>query len=465
MPSTLTFGVEYELKIRLTKAQLQEELDSSTTTKHLEIITNPGPVRLSKVGPQYLRNDYVNFAFNDPQATGVYPERATLVSKTTGQECTFRGYSDEALLIMQKHLQAIPGYESTDIYRGAAKKQCDFSSARLHLTTDASLNGLSRTTKLNQGLCSIEDVDNVDFVGAEIVTAPQKSPLEARDEANNISSALSSNGLSYHIDDECALHVHVGKPDGTPLSVKTLQHLAYLTLVYEQEIARLTVPKKRGADFETMSNRVDFAAECPPTAETHAFLTSAQGQTEEGTIKIIYNYESLPNITKALFDKVDKADNKLQAFKQLMGTTKGRIVNFAYCARDIHNNEPAATVEFRQHQGSLSGDDVLHWTRHCTALVALAEHYAETNTQCAVTAWDQNIDIEHLWREMKLPESTKHFYRQRIQEFEQRWPDVHPMPLFEPPFYFDDDDDFSLYDDEAEASEPNMTEADVPEKC
>jgi len=66
----------------------------------------------------------------------------------------------------------------------------------------------------------------------------------------------------------------------------------------------------------------------------------------------------------------------LKAFVKLMGDN-GHIVNFSYSARDITNNQPAATVEFPQHQGTLNGDDVLHWARHCTALVALVQKYAD----------------------------------------------------------------------------------------
>jgi hypothetical protein len=466
MPSNMTFGLEYEIKLQITTTQLRQELDSNSATTNIEILAQPGAVRLSKVGPQYLQNDYLNFAFRDP-STG--PLRTQLVSRTTGQECAFRGYSTEALRILQKRLQTIPGYETTTIYQSAGK-QSDFSSARLYLTHDASLNGLSRATKLSQGLCAPDQADYVDFVGTEIVTAPHQSPEEASLEVNKISAALLSDGHNYHIDDECAMHIHVGKNDGTPFAVRTLQNLAYLSLVYEHELARFTIPRKRGNDFETLSNRLDFATECPPAVNQHAYLCDQAGNITDGSIEAIWNYQSLQEIRKALFDDVDKADNPLQAFVKLMGTSKGRIVNFSYCARDITNNEPAATVEFRQHQGTLSGDDVLHWSRHCTALVALAERYATTNSQCPVTDWKETIDIEQLWREMKLSDSTRHFYRQRIQGYEQRWPDEHPVPLFEPEMTFDDD--FCYSDDDAsqevEDSEPSMTEAEVqsiPEQC
>jgi hypothetical protein len=456
--NNITFGLEYELKLRLTKSHIQEELSCDSSSKHIQVVTDPGQVRLSNVGPQYLKNNYLNFAFYDSHS---HPQRTTLVSKTTGDECDFRGYSTEALKIMQKRLQAIPGYQTTSIYQGKGK-QSDFSSARLHLTHDASLNGLTKTAKIATGLCTPLNADTTDFVGTEIVTAPHTSPQEACDEVQRISAALRSDGLDYHLDDECAMHIHVGKQDGSPFDIKTLQHLAYMVLVHEHEFARWTIPLKRGTDFETKSNRMDFATECPSPEPQHAYLCDQAGNITEGSVEAVWNYQPLSEIRKAIFDDVDSADNPLKAFVKLMGD-KGHIVNFSYSARDVTNNEPAATVEFRQHQGTLNGDDVLHWARHCTALVALAQIYADNDTQYAINSWEDTIDIENLWREMKLPESTKQFYRLRVEEFDERWPDVHQTPLCEPDMVFDDD--FSFSDEESEVSGPSMTEDGVQEKC
>lgn len=454
----ITFGLEYELKLRLTKSQIQEELSSDSISKDVQVVTDPGRVRLIKVGPQYLQNDYLNFAFRDSQP---HPQRTTLVNRSTGEECDYRGYSTEALRIMQKRLQTIPGYQTTSIYQGKGK-QSDFSSARLHLTHDASLNGLTKTAKIATGLCTPLEADTTDFVGTEIVTAPHTSPEEACDEVQKISAALRSDGLNYHIDDECGMHIHVGKQDGSPFNIKALQHLAYLVLIYEHEFARWFTPSRRGTNFETKSNRLDFATECPSPKPQHAYLCDEAGNITEGSVEAVWNYQPLSEIRKSIFDDVDSAENPLQAFIKLMGD-KGHIVNFSYSARNITNNQPAATVEFRQHQGTLNGSDVLHWARHCTALVALAQKYADSNTQHPITTWEDNIDIENLWREMKLPESTRHFYRERLQEFDERWPDVHQTPLCEPEMVFDDD--FCFSDEESEDSEPSMTEEDVQEKC
>jgi hypothetical protein len=456
--NNITFGLEYELKLRLTLDQIQEEISSDSVSKHIQVVTDPGQVRLTNVGPQYLQNNYLNFAFRDSQP---HPQRTTLVNKATGEQCDYRGYSTEALRIMHKRLQAIPGYQSTSIYQGKGE-QSDFSSARLHLTHDASLNGLTKAAKLATGLCTLSEAETTDFVGTEIVTAPHTSPQEACDEVQKISAALRSDGLDYHIDDECAMHIHVGKEDGLPFNLKALQHLAYMVLIYEHEFARWTIPMKRGTDFETKSNRMDFATECPSPEPQHAYLCDQTGNITEGSVEAVWNYQPLSDIRKAIFDDVDSADDPLKAFVKLMGD-KGHIVNFSYSARNVTNNEPAATVEFRQHQGTLSGDDVLHWARHCTALVALAQRYADNDTQHPITSWKDTIDIENLWREMKLPESTKHFYRLRIQEYDERWPDVHQTPLCEPDMIFDDD--FSFSDEESEDFEPSMTEDGIQEKC
>ncbi|KAI4727843.1 hypothetical protein E4T49_04430 [Aureobasidium sp. EXF-10728] len=451
--NNITFGLEYELKLRVTTSQLQEELQSDPATKNIQVVTDAGQVRLSKVGPQYLKNDYHNFAFRDNEHQ---PQRTTLVNKATGEQCDFRGYSTEALRI------TISGYEETAIYQGLGK-QTDFSSAPIYLTHDASLNGLNKAAKIATGLCTPDQAaDTTDFVGTEIVTAPRDSPQEACDEAHKISAALRTDGLDYHIDDECAMHIHVGKQDGACFDIKTLQHLAYLVLIYEHEFARMTVPRKRGGDFETRSNRLDFATECP-SPETHrAFLCDQEGNISEGSVEAVWNYQSLAEIHKALFEQVDLAEDPHKAFVKLMGD-KGHIVNFSYSARDVRNNEPSATVEFRQHHGTLDGDDVLHWARHCTALVALAQKHADSNTAYPITTWEDNIDIEQLWREMKLPESTKQFYRNRIQVFDERWPDVYQTPLCEPDMVFDDE--FCFSDKDSEGCAPSMTEDDVLEEC
>jgi hypothetical protein len=124
--NNITFGLEYELKLRLTKSQIQEEISSDSSSKHIQVVTDPGQVRLSNVGPQYLKNNYLNFAFHDSHS---HPQRTTLVNKTTGDECDFRGYSTEALRIMQNATPSHPWLPNNQHLPGKRKAIRLFISA------------------------------------------------------------------------------------------------------------------------------------------------------------------------------------------------------------------------------------------------------------------------------------------------------------------------------------------------
>lgn len=113
-----------------------------------------------------------------------------------------------------------------------------------------------------------------------------------------------------------------------------------------------------------------------------------------------------------------------------MGPEMGRLVNFSYCNGKKGEHSIPATVEFRQHQGSLDGNDVFHWARHCIALVSLAQRYAaEGKVWESDMHWDDPVNIEHLWEEMDLSKDTRNFYRQRIDQADA---DENPFLMFVP---------------------------------
>jgi hypothetical protein len=183
----------------------------------------------------------------------------------------------------------------------------------------------------------------------------------------------------------CGLHVHVETPQELP----TLQELALILIVYEEEISRLHAPCRRPSHAAARSllesNRMSIMHH-PPDLDTKYFHTStaALERAYNGPIEIVRQE------LRALPDKeaLAKYMNGPVTRKYPQGN-KNRQVNFVSAARP--ENFPA-TIEFRQARGSLCLEEISRWVDFCIGLVKLAALYREDPARFPVKGLGEYVD-------------------------------------------------------------------------
>lgn len=175
--------------------------------------------------------------------------------------------------------------------------------------------------------------------------------------------------------EKCGVHVHIGIPDDDetlsqiPLSV--LQHLAYILLEYEDVISCLHHPRRRG--FYGSDNIY--------------IGTNKLGINQHQHVCNQYNAA-----TDTIRDKIFDEHMTEEKLGELMGSQlefegydeskRYKFVNWEHIRRfnSEKRSSRAATVEFRQHRGSLDFKDVSQWVRFLTALMRVAERRANEAT-------------------------------------------------------------------------------------
>jgi hypothetical protein len=214
------------------------------------------------------------------------------------------------------------------------------------------------------------------------------------------------------LDDSCGFHVHVGLPDGEALPIRALQHIAYILVVYEEQIGRLHDPKRRNRQEEIKSNREAFLAECPEPVERMV-------EDEEGNM-VVKKFEPLftplGEVRKQIFDEVDRADDPYEALKERIGTERSYIVNFKH----INRESGPRTIEFRQHAASDDPVEIFWWVEFCLGLVQLAMRYEASGEECQVQDWQDRIDIEDLLDAVGMEDAGKEYYRRKADGYAAR---------------------------------------------
>ena len=102
----------------------------------------------------------------------------------------------------------------------------------------------------------------------------------------------------------------------------------------------------------------------------------------------------------------------LTELQDFMGTDRERKVNFTH----IDDKALLKTVEFRQHAGSVSSDEIRHWITFCMAMVRLAYRLANIEEPLPkITRWTSHgIQIVALLNALELPDDTFRFYRSKV---------------------------------------------------
>lgn len=132
---------------------------------------------------------------------------------------SYRAYSDEPFEMVQELLEPVM---ETTVWSDRSKKRDDFASGAWSLTHDYSLRGLTAAQMAGGALpliSSVNEANNFDSYGVELVTAPMIDLEDARMKIQAVASAFKDHPTSTPVlNEDTALHVHVGRPDGTPFS-------------------------------------------------------------------------------------------------------------------------------------------------------------------------------------------------------------------------------------------------------
>lgn len=195
------------------------------------------------------------------------------------------------------------------------------------------------------------------------------------------------------VNDTCGFHVHL-KPDHDDFDLPTLKHLAYIIVMYEQQIDSLQPSYRRAVGaIEGSGGRYDFRS------NTSNFVDRSSGQ----------------RYSLAIVRGMISAVQNVRSLDILMGPGKRFVVNFENLRRE-NKNEPR-TLEFRQHEGVLRGEMVEMWVYFCIALLRIANHAGtqqtddelnpinDFNAQCQIypfSEWSSSMSVWDLFDLMEI---------------------------------------------------------------
>lgn len=435
----VTFGVEFEAIFAFHESLLQYHLDTTTTTtttdddqpKIVKDITEDTrrAMRQTQYDYSVTRPSYMGWGLTTPPTYEPGTEMQEILYSQF-KDFGYRGYGGEPLHIAKTILP-----DEVAIHDSFETKFTDFS--KRHITQDRTLVGVSKADlakqfKILNRPISTAELENWDANGIELVSRVLPYQPSSFDEINTHLSLLRGTNDSNHLafpTTHCGFHVHIGLPppkDPEPgtapptFTLPTLQHLAYLLVIYEKAISKLHPEHRREGspaalvDLQTnLDNFIeepsydydddlddkwdgDWDSSLPPSPPPA--LTPTTTTTEEQPLI------SLASARAKIFAKEMTVE---RLAKLMSGTTKGRIVNWLYLAR---TNGAARTLEFRQHAGTLEPETVRWWVGFCVGLVRLSEERGRRlgneegfgGEGYRVREWSEGVGVQGLFEEMEM---------------------------------------------------------------
>ncbi|EXJ96205.1 hypothetical protein A1O1_01331 [Capronia coronata CBS 617.96] len=215
-----------------------------------------------------------------------------------------------------------------------------------------------------------------------------------------------------------SVHVHIGVPptpegDSVDIPLNALRHLAWICIAFEDVITLLHHPERHGYVNSKIwpnaqPNRV-FLGRNDPLEPLHNCAEKGRPFYPQEEFAKIFNFEYCD-------EDMDRKELKhLLCFRMgpLSGyPTERTFVNFANIVP--FPGDPAhakKTIEFRQHHGTLSAEDISEWVLFVTALVRAAERKADESPS------QTDLPVEFIDKVIEAQGN----YAKQLLTFQQAW--------------------------------------------
>jgi hypothetical protein len=407
----LTFGVELEGIFAFHQDKLEEHL--KTELPGAAIVKSLTPEQQKGFSQRlYSKQPYQSWALANAGENDMTVEAS--VSHETGP---IRAYRDEPLHIFKSLLSTTEQGKHVHLHNPSDHAKPEEYKSWI-LTSDHSLSALQESEKVPAYPSKITSTttEQWDTYGIELVSPPYLDidlPKASEDILSLLSAITTPSTSSITTNQTCGLHVHIGTPSGESIPLKVLQHLSFLLIIYEDQIARLHPSHRRQRSDEIESNKVNFASEYGDTMDTIERQILDEETGEMVTRKFESTYKAVHEVRRILFEQVEQATDPISHLQRRMGRKRGLIVNFAYLNRA---NGPQ-TIEFRQHAGTVDAEEISHWVKFCLGLVRLAWKYADGMGECGVQHWKDRVDVVDLMEEMGLEDEVKGAYLEKMEKY------------------------------------------------
>ena len=206
----------------------------------------------------------------------------------------------------------------------------------------------------------------------------------------------------------CGLHVHVGLDPNLSqaglLPLAVLQHLSYMLLQFETSISALH-PRGRRALADTM-----YTTGCMLGSNSMGLRQSRH----------VCDKVPLP-LLKSIRDRIFSEDMTIDKLASLMSETARNVpypepsrFKFVNFFRPLDHKNPAKTIEFRQHDGSMDAEEIGRWVLFVTRLVRAAERLAtESKPASPVSCSKQSDEYDRLFNLMDMPQPEREYWIQK----------------------------------------------------
>ncbi|MCJ1279157.1 hypothetical protein MMC21_006981 [Puttea exsequens] len=325
-------------------------------------------------------------------------------------------------------------------------KNDDFST--WHLTHDRGVVGVDKETlenKLQLLKKGIDDIASWDCHGIELVSRVLPlTPASFAEMATHLTALnppFSSATHAAFTNEHCGFHVHIGLPvpadlpAGAPpptFDLPTLQHLAYILVMYERAIGELHPRERRegsAAAMVDLQTNLDNFIEEPVWNDYDDNDNDNDNESENENENENENEEEAPDAdtnapsytfasTRA---KIFAPTTTLASLSALMcNSSKYHIVIFANLP--LTPTARARTIEFRQHAGTLDAWAAEWWVRFCCGLVRFAGRMAKEygareeygGEGYALKEWSGKLDVWELVEEMEFEEEGRGWLREMV---------------------------------------------------
>ncbi|KAI9662094.1 MAG: hypothetical protein M1831_002790 [Alyxoria varia] len=414
----LSCGIEIEALFVFHEELMQDYLHCHQNGTGL--IKDVGDKERNLRSKHYPTNPYRSWAVRTDEALDGHTD--TIKTGAYGPMGFFRAYKSEPMGLAREILLNEAGIDDIST-KWIHRKQQEYNGWTL--ANECSVPGVEKGV-LAENLIAKKpltiDTEEWDSSSIELISPPSQDLGETMNHVNNILKTLSGDwdtGHGLFVNETCGFHVHVGQPHGESFSLTTIQHLAWLLVVFEDAINCLHAPHRRTdrPSEEIRSMRDFWICDEPRKVSRRAVVDQSTGELKNQKYECYYC--SLSEIENDIFN-VESDDPEEKAVQRLVkGLNSSRccLVNFL----NITKPERPNTIEFRQHVGTLSTEDMKWWVEFCQRITQAAYQIACGYKKACPRLKDWvaviKLTVDDLFDLIDFPEEGRTFYKGKVAEY------------------------------------------------